>query len=198
MTTWALDDGPRNATETLSILDTDIHVDEATSNENSTMVCTNLYFFHSKLTFSVIPSSTNSSSVRSQVPVAVSLTSPVSGSTAYNGALPPRCSQICCNVTQPPRVVPSADSRYSRAEVDEYRIDTVVVASHSGLGMGSFGDGVSVATASLSASMLRRAILPRAFDILVIRCFDVRICAILGKVEGLVRRRCAVDRLAQN
>ena len=114
-----------------------------------------------------MPSSTNSSSVSNQVPVTVALTSPVSGSTAYKGSLPPRSSQICCNVTQPPRLLPSADSRYIRADAEEYRIDTAVLESHSGLGMGSFGDSVSAAVASLRASMLMRATLPTAFDILI-------------------------------
>ena len=95
-----------------------------------------------------MPSSTYSSSVSNQVPVALALISPVSESTAYNGSLPARSTQMSFNVTQPPRVLPFTDSRYSRAEVEEYRIATVVFESHSGLGMGSFGDSVSAAVAT--------------------------------------------------
>lgn len=96
--------------------------------------------------------------MRSHVPVAVSLTSPLSESTAYNGGLPSRCSQICFNVTQPPRELLSADSRYSRSDVEENRIDTVLLESQPGLAMALFGEEVSAAPAILKASKLRTAV----------------------------------------
>ena len=164
--------GPRNATGTFPILGT--HTSQNAKRSNTRVDTWAREFPH---TFSVMPSSTYSASVSNQVPVTVSLSSPVSGSTAYKGALPARCSQICFNVTQPPRVLPSADSRYSRLDVDEYRIDTVVLASHSGLGMGSFGDSVSVATASWRASMLRIVAFPSTFGMVMMRCFEVKIWA---------------------
>lgn len=116
-----------------------------------------------------MPSSTYSSSVSNHVPVAFALIAPVSESTAYSGSLPPRSTQISFNVTQPPRV-PFADSRYSLAEVEEYRIATVAFASHSGLGMGSFGDSVSVAAASLRASttLSRVVAFPSIFGMVVV------------------------------
>lgn len=98
------------------------------------------------------------SSVSSQVAVAVSLIAPVTGSTAYNGGtLPPCCTQTFDNVVHPPRVMPSADSMYSRADDSEYRVDTVMFGLHSGLGMGAFGDSVSIAAVSVRASTLRIA-----------------------------------------
>ena len=87
--------------------------------------------------------------MRSHVPVTESLTAPLFGSTAYIGGFPPSSSQIALTVTHPPRVVPSPDSRYSRADDEEYRIDTVVFASQSGFAIGLFGDGVSTAWACL-------------------------------------------------
>ena len=123
-------------------------------------------------TWRVIPSCTNSSSVSSQVPVTLSLISPLSGSTAYRGALPPRSSHICANVTQPPRVLLSADTRYNREDADEYRIDTGTLASHGGLGIGSFGDSVSCAAARLRASMLRTTAFRTVVGILAV--FGVR------------------------
>ena len=101
-----------------------------------------------------MPSSTYKVSVRSHVPVAVLLTSPLSESTAYNGDLLPSSFQICLRVTQPPRVVRSADSRYSRADVEEYRMDTGVVESHLGLAIALFGEGVSTASVRLAARRL--------------------------------------------
>lgn len=128
------------------------------------------------LTFNVMPSCTNSSSVSSQVPVTLSLISPLSGSTAYTGDLPSRRSHICDKVKQPPRVLPSADSMYSREETAEYRIDTGMLSSHSGLGIGEFGDGVSLAAATSKASRLRPASFPRAVDISVISGIQKRWC----------------------
>lgn len=84
------------------------------------------------------------------MPVIFSLTAPVIGSTAYSGALapvlvpPPRAVQIWSIVTQPPRSPTTAASRYKRPVVAEYRTLTVWLASHSGLGIGMFGEGVSV------------------------------------------------------
>lgn len=108
-------------------------------------------------TCSVMPSSTYNDSSSNHIPVAVVLLSPESGSMAYRGALPVRASQICVSVTQPPRVLPSADSRYSRFVDLAYRMLTSMLASHSGLAMGSFGEGVSSAAASLAAAKLRSA-----------------------------------------
>lgn len=143
----------------------------------------------------MIPSSTYRLSVRSQVPVAALLTSPLLGSTAYNGALPPRLSQISLSVTQPPRVMPSADSRYSRAEDEAYRMSTGVVGSHSGLGMAVFGDSVSMAPAGLAAAT-RRPIMSAAvrtiFGVVVTwtctkqllsKTFQPRCCT-TGRVNG--------------
>ena len=102
----------------------------------------------------VMPSSTYRLIVRSHVPVSVALTSPLSGSTAYSGALPSRSSQICFSVTHPPREPLSADSRYSRSDVAENRTETVLLGSQSGFVMALFGDEVSAAT---KASRLRTA-----------------------------------------
>ena len=104
------------------------------------------------LTSRVMPSSIHRCSVRSHVPVAVLLTSPLSGSTAYNGALPCSHSQISVRVTQPPRVLPSSDSTYTRSDPEEYRSDTGVLESHFGLAMASFGESVSAASARLAAA----------------------------------------------
>ena len=49
---------------------------------------------------------------------------------------------------------PSADSRYSRADDDEYRMETVVLESHEGLAMASFGEAVSAASAVLATRRL--------------------------------------------
>lgn len=115
-----------------------------------------------------MPSCTNSSSVSNQVPVALSLILPLSGSTAYNGALPPRCSRIWARVTQPLLVLFPADIIYSRDEPDEYRIDAGMLASHYGLAIGSFGDSLSLETTSLRARMLKTADFPRTVVILVL------------------------------
>ena len=93
-----------------------------------------------------MPSSTIKVSVRSHVPVAVLLTSPLSGSTAYKGALPSRCSQISVRVMQPPRDEPSSVSRYSLANDKEYRGMVVVPESHFGLLMAALGEAVSAAS----------------------------------------------------
>ena len=105
--------------------------------------------------------------MRSHVPVAVSLISPLSESTAYNGAFPARASQISSSVTQPPRVLPSADSRYNRSDVDAYRTDTVMLESQSGLAIGSLGEAVSAAAASLRARKPRTPTLRNVGDIAV-------------------------------
>ena len=104
-----------------------------------------------RLTWRVIPSSIHRLSVRSHVPVATLLTSPLSGSTAYNGAVLPRLSQIPWRVMQPPRVLPSADSTYSRSDPEEYRSDTVVLESQFGLAIALVGEAVSAASACLAA-----------------------------------------------
>ena len=101
-----------------------------------------------------MPSSIHRCSVRSHVPVAVLLTSPLAGSTAYSGALPSSHSQISVSVTQPPLVVPSPDSTYKRSDPEEYRNDTAAVESHSGLAMASFGEAVSMASPRLAARRL--------------------------------------------
>ena len=121
------------------------------------------------LTWRVIPSCTNISSVSNHVPVALFVIFPLWASTAYKGALPFRSSHICANVTQPPRASPSADTTYNRAVADEYRIKTGMLASHSGLGIDSFGDSVSCAAAILRASMLRSTAFPRLF-VMSVRC----------------------------
>lgn len=100
-----------------------------------------------------MPSSTHKLSVRSHVPVAVLLTSPLPDFTGYRGARPSMLSQICVRVTQPPRVVPSADSRYSRSEDGEYRMDTVTFESHFGLAIALLGETVSAASTSLAAAI---------------------------------------------
>lgn len=142
-------------------------------------------------TWRVVPPCTNSSSVSSHVPVALLLMSPLSGSTAYKGALPPRCCHICDNVTQPPRVLVSAEKRYNRADADEYRTDTGMLGSHSGLGMGSFGDAVSIAATSLRASTLRTAAFPIPVVILVLLyCVRKMWCLLLGRSATRSRSQC--------
>lgn len=106
------------------------------------------------LTSRVMPSSIHRCSVRSHVPVAVLLTSPLSWSTAYNGALPSSHSQISVSVIQPPRVLPSPDSTYSRSDPEEYRSETMVLWSQSGLAIASLGDAVSAASARLATRRL--------------------------------------------
>ena len=141
-------------------------VQSKTTSNNITGLCTDCgastrgKYYVIALTCRVIPSRTKSSSVSNQVPVALSLISPVWESTAYKGALPRRFSHICDNVTQPPRVLPSSDFRYSRDELDEYRIDTWMLASHSGLRIGSLGDSVSSEVTSFRATMLSNAAFP--------------------------------------
>lgn len=112
-----------------------------------------------------MPSLTNSSSVSSYVPVALSLILLLAELIAYKGALPLRSSHIRANFIQPSRALPSADTINNRAKNDEYRIDTGMLPSRSGLGIGSFGTSVSCATASLRAKMLRTAAFPKVFDI---------------------------------
>ena len=63
-------------------------------------------------------------------------------------------------------MLPSAEVRYIREDFDEYRIDTVMLASHFGLGIGLFGDGVSFAALAVRVSMPRNAIFQSAVDIL--------------------------------
>lgn len=114
-----------------------------------------------------MPSSTYRLSVRSHVPVTVSLTSPLLESTAYSGARPYMFSQICVRVTQPPRVLPSADSRYRRSDDEAYRMDTVMLESHFGFAIGSLGEGVSAAWACQDArrptiAAVRRIIMLRS------------------------------------
>ena len=110
-----------------------------------------------KLTFKVMPSSIDRFSVRSHVPVAVLLTSPLAGSTAYSGALPPSHSQISVSVTQPPLVVSSSDSTKKPSDSGVYRKDTAIVESQSGLAMASFGEAVSAASARLAARSIMSA-----------------------------------------
>ena len=71
-------------------------------------------------------------------------------------------------MSQSLRVLPSADTRYSRDEAEEHRIDTGMLASHIGLGIGSLGDSVSSAVTSVRPSMLKTAAFPVAVVILVL------------------------------
>ena len=117
-----------------------------------------------------MPSSTHRLSVRSHVPVAVLLTSPLPDFTGYNGARPSMFSQICVRVTQPPRVLPSADSRYKRSEDGEYRMDTVALESHFGLAMTLFGDAVSAASTRLVAKKLMMAAVRSMVAVAIFNC----------------------------
>lgn len=117
------------------------------------------------LTCRVMPSSTSNSSVNNRIPIALLLISPVSGSTAYSSALPPRFSHIWANVTRLLRVLPSTDSRYSRDDANEYRIDPGILSSHFGLGIGSLGESMSFATASVRVGMPRQELFPKAIGI---------------------------------
>lgn len=89
-----------------------------------------------------MPSLIQRVSVRSHVPVAVSLAMPVTFCTGYKGDILPMNDHMSVRVTQPPRVTPSEDSTYSRFDPFEYRIDTVVFGLHSGLAMARLGEGV--------------------------------------------------------
>ena len=104
-----------------------------------------------------MPSLIHRLSVSNHVPVALSRGLPVMLLTGYNSAMPAVEFQISVRVMQPPRVMPSDDSMYSRSDSEEYRRDTVVFGLHAGLGMALFGDGVSVAPARLIARKLRTA-----------------------------------------
>lgn len=103
--------------------------------------------------------------MRSHVPVAVLLTSPLLELTAYSGPLPSKSSHTSSRVTQPPRVEPSADSRYRRLDVDEYRMDTFVLDLHLGLEIALFGEGVFAASADLDARRLMMAAVRSIVDI---------------------------------
>ena len=113
-------------------------------------------------TWRVMPSSTIRFSVRSHVPVADLLTSPLLESTAYSGAPPPSSPQISLRVTQPPRLLPP-DSTYRFFEPEEYRIDTLALELHFGLEMALFGEAVFAAAVGvidrrLATAAVRRSI----------------------------------------
>lgn len=73
---------------------------------------------------------------------------------------------FCANAMQSPRVLRSGGTTYNRAETEEYRIDTRTLTSRSGLGIGSFGESMPRAKASLRADMLITAVFPRPVVIL--------------------------------
>ena len=124
-----------------------------------------------------MPSSIHSCSVRSHVPVTVLLTSPLSASTAYNGVVLPRLSQISLRVMQPPLVLPSADSTYSRFDPEEYRSETGALESQSGLEIALFGEEVSAASARLPAARRPMIADVRSIDAVVVVVEVIIICA---------------------
>ena len=103
----------------------------------------------------VLVSLTLGSSLSNYVSVALLMMLLLSELMAYKGALPPRSSHVCANGTQTPDMFTSAGTAYRRAETDGYRIDTGMLASHSGSGLDSLGEFVSCAASSLTASRLR-------------------------------------------
>ena len=95
-----------------------------------------------------------------------------------------------CQMSQSLRVLPSADTRYSRDEAEEQRIDTGMLASHFGLGIGSLGDSVSLAVTSVRTSMLKTAAFPMTVVILVLCCVWGMSCPLRFRGETGSRSRC--------
>ena len=123
---------------------------------------------------------------------------------AYKGAFPPRSCHIWANATQPPRVLPSAYPRYSREEAEEYRIDTGILASHSGLRIGLLSSSAAI----VIARILRTTSILTTFGIVVLCSLDNMYCPpqivrVPGRpTGGLVprptRSRCRCSTLTSN
>lgn len=135
-----------------------------------------------------MPSSTYRVSVSSHVPVTVLLTLPLSDSTANSGTLPASCSQISVRVMHPPRVTPSADSRYSRSDEEEYLSTAVALASHSGFGIASFGEGVSAAPTGCCEEARKRLMI--AVITAAARSIPAAAAVIMMSCAKCVDRRC--------